>query len=155
MDDTQQQSAQSETPDDAYAVFFKLFCLDDKIKDWLDQAKAKNEDGKIRVLRDVEDEIRQILHNDLASLRDEYDRSRRNIDDKQKEMVDKVLTATERNTLLTIIAALCDYSAIKIDGRGAATQIAKLTEEIGTPVSDDTVRRWLKQIPDARETRMR
>jgi len=68
---------------------------------------------------------------------------------------DKPLMTTERNTLLTIIAALCDYSAIKPDDRGAANQIAKLTEEIGATVSDDTVRRWLKAIPDALETRMK
>jgi hypothetical protein len=67
----------------------------------------------------------------------------------------KPLTTTERNTLLTIIAALCNYSAIKPDDRGAASQIAKLTEEIGATVSDDTVRRWLKQIPDALESRMK
>lgn len=68
---------------------------------------------------------------------------------------DKPLTTTERNTLLTIIAALCDYSAIKIEERGTVSQIAKLTEEIGAAVSDDTVRRWLKAIPDALETRMK
>ena len=72
-----------------------------------------------------------------------------------RAMVDKGLTATERNTLLTIIAALCDYSAIKPDDRGAAIQIAKMTEEIGATVSDDTVRRWLKLIPDALTTRMK
>lgn len=68
---------------------------------------------------------------------------------------DKPLSTTERNTLLTIIAALCDYSAIKTDDRGSANQIAKLTEEIGATVSDDTVRRWLKQIPNALESRMK
>lgn len=68
---------------------------------------------------------------------------------------EKQVSTTERNTLLTIIAALCDYSAIKIDERGAASQIAKLTEEIGATVSDDTVRRWLKAIPDALATRMK
>lgn len=72
-----------------------------------------------------------------------------------RAMVDKGLTATERKTLLTIIAALCDYSAIKPDDRGAANQIAKMTEEIGATVSDDTVRRWLKLIPDALATRMK
>lgn len=73
----------------------------------------------------------------------------------QKKTVDKGFTTTERNTLLTIIAALCDYSAIKPDDRGAASQIAKLTEEIGAAVSDDTVRRVLAKIPDALETRMK
>lgn len=68
---------------------------------------------------------------------------------------DKPLATTQRNTLLTIIAALCDYSAIKIDDRGAASQIAKLTEDIGATVSDDTVRRLLKMIPDAIASRMK
>jgi len=73
--------------------------------------------------------------------------------DSLRAMVDKGLTPTERNTLLTIIAALCDYSAIKTDDRGAASQIARLTEEIGATVSDDTVRRFLRMIPDALATR--
>lgn len=68
---------------------------------------------------------------------------------------EKPISTIERNTLLTIIAALCDYSAIKIDDRGTASQIAKLTEDIGATVSDDTVRRWLKAIPDALASRMK
>jgi hypothetical protein len=61
----------------------------------------------------------------------------------------KPLSTNERNTLLTIITALCDYSAIKYQERGAANQIAKLTDEIGAPISDETIRKVLKQIPDA------
>lgn len=66
---------------------------------------------------------------------------------------EKPIAANERNSLLTIIAALCEYSAINPQERGAASQIAKLTEEIGAVVSDDTVRRALAKIPDALETR--
>lgn len=69
--------------------------------------------------------------------------------------VEKPLTTNERNTLLTIIAALCDYSAIKHQERGAATQIAKLTEDIGATVTDDTIRKTLTKIPDALATRMK
>jgi hypothetical protein len=72
-----------------------------------------------------------------------------------RAMVDKGLTTTERNTLLTIIAALCDYSAIKPDDRGAAKRIETMTAEIGATVTDDTVRRWLKLIPDALAPRMK
>lgn len=68
---------------------------------------------------------------------------------------EKPISANERNSLLTIIAALCEYSAIRPQERGAASQIAKLTEEIGAVVSDDTVRRALAKIPDALETRMK
>lgn len=66
---------------------------------------------------------------------------------------EKPLTTTERNTLLTIIAALCDYSAIDPTGRSTAGQIAKLSEELGAPVTDDTVRKVLAKIPDALESR--
>ena len=66
---------------------------------------------------------------------------------------EKPLTTNERNTLLTIIAALCDYSDIDWTVRGVAGQIAKLTDEIGAPVTDDTVRKWLELIPGALERR--
>lgn len=69
--------------------------------------------------------------------------------------LDKPMTTSERNSLLTIIAALCDHSAIKLQDRGAASQIAKMTEEIGASVSDDTVRRALAKIPSALESRMK
>ncbi|MCQ1549839.1 MAG: hypothetical protein NOF05_13710 [Candidatus Accumulibacter phosphatis] len=68
---------------------------------------------------------------------------------------EKPLTTTERNTLLAIIAALCEHASIKPKDRGAAGQIARMTEDIGAPVSDDTVRRWLAKIPDALESRMK
>jgi hypothetical protein len=68
---------------------------------------------------------------------------------------DKPLTTVERNTLLTIIAALCDFSAIKHQERGAASRIAEMTEKIGAVVTDDTIRKVLAKIPDALETRMK
>lgn len=66
---------------------------------------------------------------------------------------DNPLKTTERNTLLTIIAALCDYSAINHQERGASVNIAKLTEEIGAAVSTDTVKRVLDKIPAALDAR--
>lgn len=69
--------------------------------------------------------------------------------------VEKPLATNERNTLLTIIAALCDFSAIKYQERGAASQIAQMTEKIGGVVTDDTIRKVLAKIPDALETRMK
>lgn len=65
------------------------------------------------------------------------------------------ITTRERNTLLTIIAALCDYSGIDPAGKGTANQIAKMTETLGATVTDDTIRKALAKIPDALETRMK
>jgi len=64
------------------------------------------------------------------------------------------LKTTERNTLLAIIAALCDYSAIDLKAHGTAAQIARLTEEFGAAVSHETVRRTLAKIPEALKSRM-
>ena len=61
----------------------------------------------------------------------------------------KPLKTTERNSLLTVIAALCDYSAIDYQERGAAKQVSMMTEEIGAPITDDTIRKIFTQIPDA------
>jgi hypothetical protein len=66
---------------------------------------------------------------------------------------EKLLTTTERNTLLTIIAMLCEHSGINPTERGAAVQIAKVTEEYGAPVTDDTVRKVISQIPEALASR--
>ncbi len=65
----------------------------------------------------------------------------------------KATTTRQRNTYLTIIAALCDYSDIRIGERGAAVQIARLTEEYGAPVTDDTIRSLLAEIPGATASR--
>ena len=68
---------------------------------------------------------------------------------------EKPLSTTERTSLLTILAALCDYSKIKYRERGAAAQIARLTEASGAPVSEDTISKALKKIPNAIKDRMK
>ena len=68
---------------------------------------------------------------------------------------EKPLGKIERDSLLTIIAALCDYSDIDLKARDVVAQIVGMTEEIGAPLSDDTVRRHLNKIPDALEDRMK
>lgn len=72
---------------------------------------------------------------------------------KPKIPPEKPLDTRAENTLLVIIKALCEHSGIKTNERGAATDIAKLTQKIGASVDADTVRRWLKKIPQALERR--
>lgn len=98
------------------------------------ELKLSQANERIRELH----ESRGVMESELAGLR---------------AMVDKVMTTTERITLLTIIAALCDYSDIKHQERGAASKIVKMTEEIGVPVTDDTIRSVFGKIPDALESR--
>jgi hypothetical protein len=67
--------------------------------------------------------------------------------------VEKPLSTTERNTLLTIIAAFCKYESIDPQARGVAKQIMEMTDDLGAHVDEGTILRWLNKIPDALETR--
>ena len=67
----------------------------------------------------------------------------------EEEQKEKPLKTTERNTLLTIIAAMCKYEGISPLDRTTTSKIVEMTEDLGAPVSDDTVRSILKKIPDA------
>lgn len=63
------------------------------------------------------------------------------------------LGSKERNTLLILIAALCREAKVDYKRRGISTAIQKMTEEIGAPVTDDTINRVLKQIEAALDSR--
>lgn len=61
----------------------------------------------------------------------------------------KPLTSKERNSLLILIGALCKDANIDYNQRGIASSLEKMTEILGAPVTDDTIRNILKQIDDA------
>ena len=69
------------------------------------------------------------------------------------ELAHKPIATKERNTLLTIVAALCAASGIDPTARGTATKIAEAADLLGAPVDDGTVLKWLKQVPDAVRSR--
>ena len=64
----------------------------------------------------------------------------------QVSKLDRPLGTNERRKLLSVIAALCDYSAIKPEARGTASQISQLADDIGLKVSEDTVFKMLAEI---------
>ncbi len=59
---------------------------------------------------------------------------------------EKPLSTKERNSLLTLIAALCNEANFDIEQRGIASSLVKATEQLGRPLSDDTIRGILKQV---------
>ena len=63
------------------------------------------------------------------------------------------LGTRQRRTLLVVIAALCRKAGIDPNSRGASTQIASATEELGVPVGEDSIRTMVRDIPDAIESR--
>lgn len=66
---------------------------------------------------------------------------------------EKPLGKRERDTLLTIIAAFCKYEGFNPQERGLAVKIAQMSDDLGAPVGDDTIRAVLAQIPDALSAR--
>ena len=66
---------------------------------------------------------------------------------------EKPLSTRGRRTLLTIIAALCKKAEVDYQHHGAAKRISIFTEEIGATVTDETIRKIIKDIDDAVETR--
>jgi hypothetical protein len=73
-----------------------------------------------------------------------------------RQGVDRTLGTSERNTLLTIIAALAKEAKINIEPPGkAAGFIEGLTNSMGAPVSKRAIEEHLKKIPNALETRMK
>ncbi|GEM_PF-2158776 len=65
------------------------------------------------------------------------------------------VSAKHRSTLLTLIGALCDHAGIDVGMRGVAQRIMEMTEKLGAPVDDETIRKVLASVPDALERRSR
>lgn len=66
---------------------------------------------------------------------------------------EKPLTAKERNSLLVLIGSLCKQLEIDPSQRGVATSLVRMTEMIGAPLTDDTIRKILSQVGEAVLTR--
>lgn len=72
-----------------------------------------------------------------------------------KEKAERPISTSQRRTLLTIIAALCNHSSIDPQARGAGQRIAEMTQKIGADITAETINKYLGEIPDAVESRMK
>jgi hypothetical protein len=66
---------------------------------------------------------------------------------------EKALTSKERNSLLVLIGALCKQVDIDPKQRGVAASLVAMTELVGAPLTDDTIRKILSQIEPAIDSR--
>lgn len=64
-------------------------------------------------------------------------------------------SAKHRRTLLTLIGALCEAADLDVKKRGVAQRLMEMTEQVGAPVDDETIRKILADIPEAIESRSR
>lgn len=76
-------------------------------------------------------------------------------DKSKKPKVEKTLHSRERNTLLVLIGALCKQLKIDPGARGVTSSVKLMTEQIGAPVSDDSIRNILNQVDEAIEKRQK
>lgn len=103
------------------------------------------------ITKEFEDKAIDEIFAEISSLRAKQKKA-----DAESIKVDKPLRTTERNTLLTIIAALAKAAKINIDDHGrAAVSVEDLTDKLGAHVSKRAIEEHLKKIPDALETRMK
>lgn len=78
-----------------------------------------------------------------------------NLINEEETSKEKTIDPRERNTLLTIIAALCEHCSIDPAGSSTATDISTMTQVMGTLVDRDTIRKHLDKLPDVIQRRKR
>lgn len=72
---------------------------------------------------------------------------------KGSTQIDKPLLSNERNTFLVLLGAICKEANIDYNKKGIASSVVLMTENIGAPLSEETVRKKLNLISDAVESR--
>jgi len=130
---------------------------------WLRSASSKNLNIHLRhEIRYGADDSTALTHSELskaykaATLEIHHLRERlAQAELRRNEQVDKPISQRHRRTLLTIIAALCQETGLSPERRGTSQRIKEMTENIGAPVDDQTIRQVIAAIPDAIESRQR
>ncbi len=116
--------------------------------DDVDHFEKKNDVGKIvaayKAVAIAYIELADIVYGDIKQPTKEHDAK-----------IDRPLTTRQRRTLLTVIAAMCNYEGLDPKGRGTAQRIMEMTDDLGAHIDDGTIAKILSEIPDALETRMK
>jgi len=102
-------------------------------------------DAKEKRLDDAQEKIR-LLNEKLHDTETERDLLR-------TYSASSSLSTRERRSLLVVLQAAFTIAKIDSAERGLAVAIAQITQGLGAPVSDDTIRKFLQDIPDALESR--
>jgi hypothetical protein len=89
-------------------------------------------------------ELREIVKGYVA----EVVRLRKDLQTRSSAEGERALYPKGRNTLHRLIVALCVAAGVDPTERGAAATIEKLTQRVGLPVGDDTIRKVLADLPD-------
>jgi hypothetical protein len=115
-------------------------------KEFLDQQKSKTKENRYFPSGglDEQDYVLVVRTKELTRFIQSLDDS---------TVSNRPLTSKERNSLLVLIGALCSELEIDPSQRGVATSLELMTQKIGAPLTDDTIRKVLNQINEAVEAR--
>lgn len=115
-----------------------------------DQEIAKKFDPSVKLMKSNDNKS---IKQDLDKLQKENSELKKNIKNLEITSQEKPLGSKERNSLLILIGALCKEVGINPNDRGIATSLELMTQNIGAPLTDDTIRNILKQIENAISSR--
>jgi hypothetical protein len=89
-------------------------------------------------------ELREII----KGYAEEVAHLRRELQERPPAEHTEAINPKSRSTLYRLILALCVAAKINPTARGAAATLAALTEKVGVPVGDDTIRKILDELPE-------
>ena len=117
------------------------------LKDSIDLKRIEYKEGRTRALSN-----RRVIPSDVTHWAKQRGfKIAQPFADLEPPVEARPLRTVERDSLLIIIAALCQHAGINPQDRGASVQIEKITEQFGLAITDDTIRKWVRLIPDAIE----
>jgi hypothetical protein len=118
------------------------------VKNWQNSPNCQDIIGKLSQQNKLEEASPSDLASGFKTAVIEMERLKKEVSTVSAELtdLDRPGWPRERRTMLTIMAALCRLAKVKYAERGEAKKIELESEEMGAPVTDDTIRKYFEQI---------
>ncbi|MEI8158537.1 MAG: hypothetical protein WCH60_16865 [Burkholderiales bacterium] len=147
------QNDYQHDPQHEPSTYFALVQFDEDLKTWIAKARQESKDSVVVALRDVADRIEQVLSTDRERVGSEIQllrmaASQAATPTSSPPSAERVLTTTENNTLLKLVIgmAMKGYAYDPAASKSAVPkEIADDLATLGINITDDTVRKWLKE----------
>jgi hypothetical protein len=135
------------------STYFELVQFQEELKDWLAKARRESKDAVELVLRDVAARIEEVLSGDRERVGSEIQllriaASQATAPSPSLSPAERTLSTTENNTLLKLVIgmAMKGYAYDPAASKSAVPkEIADDLATLGINITDDTVRKWLKE----------
>ncbi len=147
------QNDYQHDPQHEPSTYFELVQFDEDLKTWIAKARQESKDSVVVALRDVADRIEQVLSSDRQRVGSEIQllrmaASQAAVPSQSAPAAERPLSTTENNTLLKLVIgmAMKGYAYDPAASKSAVPkEIADDLATLGINITDDTVRKWLKE----------